>query len=60
MINQLTECKDQLGTKLDVAREMTQNLEQPWYFIFHRDNDLIINGQDVHHEMTDAIAQWDN
>jgi len=21
---------------------------------------LIINGQDVHHEMTDAIAQWEN
>ena len=39
---------------------MSHNLTEPWYFIFHRDNDLIVNGQDVHHEMMDAIAQWDN
>ena len=41
-------------------RQTSFTLIEPWYFIFHRDADLIINGQDVHHEMTDAVAQWDN
>ena len=60
LVNQLIECKAKLGTKLDTVNEMANLLIEPWYFIFHRDNDLVINGQDVHHEMIDAIAQWDN
>ena len=60
IVDQLTECKAELGTDLDVLADYTVNFTEPWYFIFHHDKDLIINGQDVHHEMIDAIAQWEN
>ena len=60
IMNQLEECKARLGTDLQKVSQMSFTLIEPWYFIFHRDADLIINGQDVHHELTDAVAQWDN
>ena len=39
---------------------MSKAFTNPWYFIFHVDHDLIVNGQDVNHEMMDAMAQWEN
>jgi hypothetical protein len=56
----LEQCKATVGTDLDKLRAMAKAFTNPWYFIFHVEHDLIINGQDVHHELMDAIAQWDN
>ena len=39
---------------------MSKAFTNPWYFIFHVDHDLIVNGQDVNHELMDAMAQWEN
>lgn len=58
--NELEECKATTGTDLDKLREMSQAFTDPWYFIFHVEHDLIVNGQDVHHEIMDAQAQWEN
>ena len=58
--NELEECKATVGTDLDKLREMSKAFTDPWYFIFHVEHDLIVNGQDVHHEIMDAMAQWDN
>ena len=58
--NELEECKATVGTDLDKLREMSKAFTDPWYFIFHVEHDLIVNGQDIHHEITDAQAQWDN
>ena len=58
--NELEECKATVGTDLDKLREMSKAFTDPWYFIFHVEHDLIVNGQDVHHELMDAMAQWDN
>jgi hypothetical protein len=58
--NELEECKATVGTDLDKLREMAKHFTDPWYFIYHVEHDLIINGQDVHHEMMDAMAQWEN
>jgi hypothetical protein len=57
---QLEQCKATVGTDLDKLRAMAKAFQDPWYFIFHIEHDLIVNGQDVHHEMMDAMAQWDN
>jgi hypothetical protein len=56
----LEQCKATVGTDLDKLRAMAKAFTNPWYFIFHVEHDLIVNGQDVHHEMMDAMAQWDN
>merc|ERR1712060_516688 len=58
--NELEECKATVGTDLDKLREMSKAFTDPWYFIFHVEHDLIVNGQDVHHEVMDAMAQWEN
>ena len=58
--NELEECKATVGTDLDKLREMSKSFTDPWYFIFHIEHDLIVNGQDIHHEIMDAEAQWDN
>jgi hypothetical protein len=58
--NELEECKATVGTDLDKLREMSKAFTDPWYFIFHVEHDLIVNGQDIHHEIMDAQAQWDN
>jgi len=58
--NELEECKATVGTDLDKLREMSKAFTDPWYFIFHVEHDLIVNGQDVHHEIMDAQAQWEN
>jgi hypothetical protein len=58
--NELEECKATVGTDLDKLREMSKAFTDPWYFIFHVEHDLIVNGQDVHHEIMDASAQWEN
>ena len=58
--NELEECKATVGTDLDKLREMSKAFTDPWYFIFHVEHDLIVNGQDVHHEIMDAEAQWEN
>jgi len=58
--NELEECKATTGTDLDKLREMSKAFTDPWYFIFHVEHDLIVNGQDVHHEIMDAQAQWEN
>ena len=58
--NELEECKAVVGTDLDKLREMSKAFTDPWYFIFHVEHDLIVNGQDVHHEIMDAEAQWEN
>lgn len=58
--NELEECKATVGTDLDKLREMSKAFTDPWYFIFHVEHDLIVNGQDVHHEIVDAEAQWEN
>ena len=58
--NELEECKATVGTDLDKLREMSKAFTDPWYFIFHVEHDLIVNGQDVHHEIMDAMAQWEN
>jgi hypothetical protein len=58
--NELEECKATVGTDLDKLREMSKAFTDPWYFIFHVEHDLIVNGQDVHHEVMDAQAQWEN
>jgi len=56
----LEQCKATAGTDLDKLRAMAKAFTNPWYFIFHVEHDLIVNGQDVHHELMDAMAQWDN
>ena len=56
--NELEECKATVGTDLDKLREMSKAFTDPWYFIFHIEHDLIVNGQDIHHEVMDAEAQW--
>lgn len=56
----LEQCKATVGTDLDKLRAMAKAFTNPWYFIFHVEHDLIVNGQDVHHELMDAMAQWDN
>ena len=58
--NELEECKATVGTDLDKLREMSKAFTNPWYFIFHVEHDLIVNGQDIHHEIMDAEAQWEN
>ena len=58
--NELEECKATVGTDLDKLREMSKAFTDPWYFIFHVEHDLIVNGQDIHHEIMDAEAQWEN
>ena len=58
--NELEECKATVGTDLDKLREMSKAFTDPWYFIFHVEHDLIVNGQDIHHEIMDAQAQWEN
>ena len=57
---ELEQCKATAGTDLDKLREMSKAFTNPWYFIFHVDHDLIVNGQDVNHELMDAMAQWEN
>lgn len=54
--NELEECKATKGTDLDRLREMSHAFSDPWYFIFHVEKDLIVNGQDIHHEIMDAQA----
>jgi hypothetical protein len=41
---ELEECKATVGTDLDKLEEMSKAFTDPWYFIFHVDHDLIING----------------
>ena len=57
---ELEQCKATVGTDLDKLRNMSKAFTNPWYFIFHVDHDLIVNGQDVNHELMDAMAQWEN
>ena len=57
---ELEQCKATVGTDLDKLRAMSKAFTNPWYFIFHVDHDLIINGQDVNHELMDAVAQWED
>ena len=56
----LEQCKATVGTDLDKLRAMAKAFTNPWYFIFHVEHDLIVNGQDVHHELMDSMAQWEN
>ena len=42
--NELEECKATKGTDLDRLREMSKAFTDPWYFIFHVEKDLIVNG----------------
>ena len=56
----LEQCKATVGTDLDKLKKTSKAFTNPWYFIFHVDHDLIINGQDVNHELMDAMAQWEN
>ena len=42
--NELEECKATVGTDLDKLREMSKAFTDPWYFIFHVEHDLIVNG----------------
>ena len=57
---ELEQCKATVGTDLDKLKSMSKAFTNPWYFIFHVDHDLIVNGQDVNHELMDAMAQWEN
>ena len=57
---ELEQCKATVGTDLDKLKAMSKAFTNPWYFIFHVDHDLIINGQDVNHELMDSMAQWEN
>ena len=57
---ELEQCKATVGTDLDKLKNMSKAFTNPWYFIFHVDHDLIVNGQDVNHELMDAMAQWEN
>lgn len=57
--DQLASCKATTGTDLEKLKAMSKQFTDPWYFIYHVDHDLIVNGQDIHHEIMDGKNQWD-
>ena len=40
--------------------EMAKNFKSPWSFAFHVGKDILLNGVDIYHEISDAVTKYDN